>query len=404
MAKLRCLPILCTKPRDGSLKRRRRGAIGALAAVLLVVMLACAAFAIDIGMICMAKAQLQRTADASALAAADELLHQLSQHPTTSAGAVEDMYSPVQGTAVSTAQANVVFGQSPSVALNPANAQSGEIVVGEMVRDDNGAASLSFNDPTRFNSVLVQVNRTAAQNGEVGLFFGRVLGCNSTAVSAQAQAAFIQSFKGFKIPSGGDDPPPTLMVLPFAVSSDAWQAAQSGTGQDSFGWDKDSQRVTSKGDGIREVNLYPLDIGSSGNFGTVDIGSNNSNTPTLQRQIVGGVTNDDLAFYGGALQLDASGKLILSGDPGGKLGAIQPELQQIVGQSRIIPIYSSVTGMGQNAQFTITGFAGCRIMDVQLTDADKHLTMQPAPIMTRGGIPGGSNTSSQIYSPVVLVR
>jgi len=194
------------------------------------------------------------------------------------------------------------------------------------------------------------------------------------------------------------------MFLPFAVSADAWQAAQSGTGQDSFGWDKDSQRVTSKGDGIREVNLYPLDTGSSGNFGTVDIGSDNSNTPTLQRQIAGGITKDDLAFYGGALQLDESGKLILSGDPGAKLGAIQPELQQIVGQSRIIPIYSSVTGKGQNAQFTITGFAGGRIMDVQLTGADKHLTMQPAPIMTRGGIPGGSNTSSQIYSPVILVR
>src|SRR3954452_3856831 len=113
MPKLRCLPVLCTRPRAHSLKKQRRGAIGVFAAVLLVVMLACAAFAIDVGMICMAKAQLQRTADASALAAADELLHQLSQHPTTSARAVENMYSPVQGTAVSTAQANVVFGQSP---------------------------------------------------------------------------------------------------------------------------------------------------------------------------------------------------------------------------------------------------------------------------------------------------
>jgi len=84
--------------------------------------------------------------------------------------------------------------------------------------------------------------------------------------------------------------------------------------------------------------------------------------------------------------------------------AMQSSLQQIIGQSRIIPLYSSVTGNGQNSQFTITGFAGCRVLDVQLSGSDKHLTIQPAPMMTRGGIPGTSNTSTQIYSPVVLVR
>ena len=75
------LPVLRPTLRRRGLQKRRRGAIGVFAAVLFVVMLACAAFAIDVGMICMAKAQLQRTADASALAAADELLHQRSQHP-----------------------------------------------------------------------------------------------------------------------------------------------------------------------------------------------------------------------------------------------------------------------------------------------------------------------------------
>src|SRR5438046_2283084 len=132
MAKLRLLSALSARPRARSPRKQRRGAIGVFAAVLLVVMLACAAFAIDVGMICMAKAQLQRTADASALAAADELLHQLSQQPAANAQAVESMFSSVQGKAVATAHDNVVFAQSPAVALNPSNAQSGEIVVGEM--------------------------------------------------------------------------------------------------------------------------------------------------------------------------------------------------------------------------------------------------------------------------------
>jgi Flp pilus assembly protein TadG len=402
------LPVFCASNRVGRICRRlasaRRGAIGVLAAMMLIVILAFAAFAIDVGMICMAKTQLQRAADASALAAANELLHQLSRQPAETESVVQSLRSPVQSAAIAAARSNVVFAEAPEISTNPTNDQAAEIVMGEMVRTGDGTAALSLSDPTHFNSVSVRVNRTADHNGELALFFGRVLGQNSVAMSAQAQAAFLQNFKGFRVPSGGGDPPPTLMFLPFAVNRGVWQNAQNGVGQDNYGWDKDSQSVQAHGDGVPEVSLFPLDTGAGGNFGTVDIGSNNSNTPTLRRQIVNGMTREDLAFHGGALELDGSGKLILSGDPGIKAGAIEPALQQIVGQARIIPLYNSVTGSGNQAQFTVVGFAGCRVLDVQLTGSSKYLRVQPTPIQTRGGIPGDSGTSSQIYSPVVLVK
>jgi hypothetical protein len=210
--------------------------------------------------------------------------------------------------------------------------------------------------------------------------------------------------RAFRVPSGGGDPPPTLMFLPFAVSDSTWQGAIGGGGTDDLGWDNDDKRVTHVGDGVTDVNLFPLDIGAGGNFGTIDIGGDNSTTPTLRRQIVNGLTRQDLEYHGGALELNSSGTMTLSGDPGQKLGAIQPELQQIIGQPRIIPLYRSVSGSGNRAEYTVVGFAGCRVLDARLTGSNRQLVIQPAPMITRGGIEGQSGSSSHIYSPVVLVK
>jgi hypothetical protein len=213
----------------------------------------------------------------------------------------------------------------------------------------------------------------------------------------------LQDFRGFKVPSGGDDPEPTLMILPFAVDKSAWDAAHNGTGPDDYAWDNDRKEVVPGNDGVRELNLYPLDTGASGNFGTIDIGSNNSNTSTLRRQILNGATRSDLEFHGGGLILNDSGELTLSGDPGLKAGAIYSDLEAIIGQPRIIPLYRSVSGSGQGAQFTIVGFGGVRVVAVNLLGETKSLRMQSAPMITRGGVPGKSG-STQIYSPVILVR
>lgn len=384
--------------------RPRRGAISVLAAVLMVVVLMAVAFAVDLGMICQARTELQRSADAAALAATNELLHQMQRNPGEGATVIQTTSHVVRGTAASTAGLNNVFRVAPQLDLNSHNSESGEIVIGKMERLADNRAAISLDSPNEFNSVQVRIERSAQQNGELQLFFGRLTGLNSVAASAQAQAAFLQSFKGFRVPTGGENPPPTLMFLPFAVHNDSWQNAIDGVGPDSFGWDAETKTVRARSDGIADLNLFPLDTGAGGNFGTVDIGSNNSNTPTLKRQIVEGVTPRDLDFHGGALVLDNSGTLILSGDPGLKAGAIQPQLRQIIGQPRIIPLYSSVSGSGNQARFTIVGFAGCRILDVNLTTSNKRLVIQPAAIITRGGIPDDSGRSSHIYSPVVLVR
>jgi hypothetical protein len=164
--------------------------------------------------------------------------------------------------------------------------------------------------------------------------------------------------------------------------------------------------VTHGPDGKPEIHLFPLETGSGGNYGLVDIGGRNSSTPMLKRQIVSGITEADLAYHGGQLALDGEGELRLSADPGLKAGAIEDELVAIIGQPRIIPLYREVLDSGNGAEYVIVGFAGVRIVEVELTTSLKSLKVQAATIVTRGGIPAdpGQDTSSQIFSPVSLTH
>ena len=85
---------------------------------------------------------------------------------------------------------------------------------------------------------------------------------------------------------------------------------------------------------------------------------------------------------------------------------VADELAAIIGQPRIIPIFESVSGPGNNAMYTIVQFVGVRVMAVKLTGAisQKHVTIQPANIVTKGGIHGDGSGTSFVYSPVWIVR
>jgi hypothetical protein len=65
-------------------------------------------------------------------------------------------------------------------------------------------------------------------------------------------------------------------------------------------------------------------------------------------------------------------------------------------------LYDSAQASGNRADFTIVGFAGVRMLDADLTSSSKHVRVQAAPLVTRGGIPGKG--SSQIFSPVKLIE
>ena len=92
----------------------------------------------------------------------------------------------------------------------------------------------------------------------------------------------------------------------------------------------------------------------------------------------------------------------MNGDTGISAG-VKDELESIKGKPRIVPIFSQVTGPGNNAMYTIIHFAGVRIMEVKLTgkQSGKRVMAQPANVIARGGIPSPeSGTKVMLIIPL----
>ena len=373
--------------------KKRKGNILILSALLMASTCAVLASAVDLGYLYVAQAELQHAADSAAIAAAWELVDEdvVSQ---------DDCRWYTCYNAFSKAEQfvylNTVGGDAPVISYD-------DVTLGYMADPTDPNSQLVCSDPSNYNAVQVRVRRTTDMNGELPLFFARVIGRDSAALEAEATAAILRNIGGFRAP----DADTNLDILPFALDEETWNEMLAGCADDDWHWDSEIKQITSGGDGVLEVNLFPQDTGAPGNRGTVDIGGNNNSTNDIARQIVEGVSQEDLDHIGGSLELDANGELILNGDTGISAG-VKDELESIKGEPRIIPIFRDVSGPGNNAMYTIVQFAGVRIMDVKLTGkaSSKRVIIQPAVVVMQGGIPAPSDvpTSKYVYSPAWLVR
>jgi len=372
-------------------RRSRSGSVAVLALCLMIVMLGVIAFAVDIGYMVYVDTELQRTADAAAIAATWKLV-ELRNSPQA-----------VDNAALSTVRdAADRYAQLNSVANATVSLTTDDTAVGALPYPFSTASAMSFADPGRFNAVKVRVRKTSSQNGAVSLFFARIMGIDTCDMAREATAAFVDDFSGFRVPADHRN----LDLLPFALDKQTWDAILAGSGRDDYTWDDHNKCVRLGGDGIAEASLYPEGTGCPGNRGTVDIGSSNNSTADISRQIREGVSPADLAHFGGQLAFDENGRLYLNGDTGISAG-VKDDLATIIGKPRIVPVFNQVSGPGNNAQYTVVAFGGIRIMNVKLTGSpsSKKVVIQVAPVVSRGAIPStsGSNTNF-VYSPVWLVR
>jgi hypothetical protein len=363
-----------------------------MTAVLMTVMVAFLALTIDIGYLNSARTDLQRSADAAAIAATWELMDRDGQPGTETS---THLSNNATAKAAQFAALNKIGTDAPQLASN-------DVVVGYMVNPSNPNEPLIATPAGMLpNAVQVRVQRTSAQNGQVPLFFARALGRESSALEAQATAALVSTFIGFQTPADGTN----LNILPLALDEETWNGLTI-FGTDSWSYNASNQTVTAGGDGIKEINLYPQGTGMPGNRGTVDIGSANNSTADIARQIVSGINATDMSYMGGSLKFNDDGVLHLNGDTGISAG-VKDELLSIIGKPRVIPVFSNVVGPGNNADYYIVKWVGVRVLDVQLTGSmsNKRVTIQPCNVAMRGGIYQPNAPSSQyIYSPVWLVR
>lgn len=372
--------------------QRRRGTVILLTLFLMIGLLAMVALAVDVGYLCVAKDQLQRSADSAALAACWELIDE--EAPT---GLIDPATLRQRGDtkAREFAGMNLVLGGAPQL-------DAAGVEFGRLANPSDPNCPLVTGSPEAPNAVRVRVERSANVNGTIPLFFARALGINQATSQAEAMAAMLVDIRGFRIPAFNQN----LGMLPFALDEDTCLQMLAGSGDDAWSWNAATKQTFRGSDGIVEVNLYPQGTDSPGNRGTVDIGGSNNSTADISRQIVDGVSADDLSHHGGKLELDEYGNLYLNGDTGISAG-VKDELASIIGQPKVVPVFRSVTGNGNNAMYQIVRFVGIRILDVKLTGSmsKKHVTIQPATVKALGAIGSSSSgTSNFIYSPVWLVR
>lgn len=371
--------------------RNRRGGILVLAALLLVLVCAMVAFAIDVGQITVAKRQLQNAADIAALAAASQL-------PDRDA---------LQGVSNQSREIRAARREARRLAkLNRAGGKTLDTLPAARMRfgylsAPGGTAPLDTKT-TPYNAATVQVERSTQANGPLSLFFAPVIGTKTSNVSASATAMYEGNIRGFKITPKS---PQTLKVIPFALDIDLWKALVAGSGPDTWSYNPKTKAYTPGSDGIKEVNLYPASTGSGGNFGTVDIGNTNNNPNDIIRQLRYGPNQNDLNQHGGQLALDNNGKLLLNGDTGIN-GNLEGALQSIRGEPRIIPLYKApVVGSGNRSTYTIVGFAGIVILDAKIKGPSKRVIIQPEYVFDGTAVGGGKSSSSWfVYRPLQLAR
>jgi len=371
--------------------RARKGNVLVLTTFSMVCLIALLALTVDLGYLKVARTELQRSADAAAMAAAWELIDDDALYGSDSYYLEEEARTK----AGQYAGLNTVTTQGPALDYQ-------DVLVGYLPNPLDPASPMLFGTGNPPNAVQVSVKKTAALNGEVPLFFARLIGYDGSSLQAQATAALVNSVIGWTTPSSGGN----LDLLPFALDQVTWNGLLAGVGEDDWTYDPETGELTAGSDGILEVNLFPQDTGAPGNRGTVDIGSNNNSTADIARQIVEGVSPEDLEYHDGEIKLDENGELFLNGDTGISAG-VKDELASIKGNPRTILIFREVHGPGNNATYTIVGFAGIRIMDVKLTGqmSSKRVTIQPAIHVSQGAIPSpNAQTSQFVYSPVWLVR
>lgn len=373
----------------------RRGNVLVLFAVILTGLVGMVAFAIDVGYIALTKTRLQCTADAGALAGSAKLALVPGQaHDPAAVRAEVKKFVALNNPELSVRDEDIVL-----VRYDPFAA------AGQRVSTD-----LTTGQP---NGVQVTMRRDDQANDRLRLFFAPVIG-NPTAAVAATSTAYVQQARGLRhrsaMMSVGEMP-----LIPYVVHED-WYFTATGRAQGTVPAYalQDAATIAADGtfvaipDGKQEVLLFSDGKHAPGNYGSIDIGSASNGTPELERQILYGPTEADFQHRDFQDKLAADGALYApfsaTGDTGISNG-VKDEFEAIVGQARIVPLYSTVTRTGNNTTYEITGFASMVITGVKLTGNPKQVWAQPSALITSRATAGtGTQTPTQgVYLPPKLV-
>jgi hypothetical protein len=305
----------------------------ALAAIPLLGM---AAFAVDYGYLLKARTDLQRAADAAALAAV------LSLEPSPTG---EQDLAAVRAAVREYAAANAGSGFT---------VLDDDIVIGRF-EPSTIYSNLQILNTGIFDTVRVTLRRDGNSNPRAQLFLARAIGFGEASVTATATAA-LQKATGLR--EGAD-------ILPFGVPLADWDDMNQGDTWSIYG------------DG-RILDEFGSEI--PGNWGTVDVGATDNSTSDLNEQILNGLQQSDLdaLYYSGTIptntHISAFYAMWLDADTGLSAG-LRQSLYQVIGQQRLVPIYDQLLGEGgDNAEAHIVNWGVVTVSGVHFHGShDTHV-------------------------------
>lgn len=297
-----------------------------LAALLMVVLVGFLAFSVDYGYLLKIRTDLQRSADASALAAVQDLIRLPD--------GTQDL-NKARETVLAYARDNLA---DSSFQVAPEDIQIGRYDPQTIY------SSLTLLNTGTFDTVRVTLRRDGVTNPNVPLFFARLLGTQSAKVTAKATA----------ILQKGEYLGPGVEILPFATPLDLWNSLSPGAEWSAYG---DGKLKDGSGNDV------------PGNWGTCDIGNANNSSSELNDQILNGLRQADL----NALQadgripqntyIDSSQPLWTQGDTGLSSG-LKQSVTSVYGKQKLIPIYDQLANpTGSHVDFHVVGWGVVTVID-----------------------------------------
>lgn len=316
---------------------KRRGAVVVLFAIMAIVFVGLVAFAVDYGYILSQKTDLQRAADAAALAAVQDLSPDADGDQGTAAAKAtvrEYVASNLGETGFNVADADIQIGRFDT-----------STIYSNVTLLDNGVK----------DAVRVTLRRDGSTNERLPLIFARAIGISDAALTVSATAVLQ---KPSLLPPGAG-------VLPFAVPKDEWDDVDIGESWIIYG---DGRITDSSG---HEV---------PGNWGTTDIGNSNNSTNELRTQIEQGLQQSDLnglhddGRISSDAHIDATEPMWLNSDPGLSAG-IESAVQAVQGQTKVIPLFDSMNsgnggGGGNNLEYRVVGWGVVTVGDSNFNGAN----------------------------------
>ena len=436
--------------------KTRRGAIAVMTGLMLIALLGMVAMAVDVGWIVMARTQSQAAADAGALAGGTELVEGLGHAATKTPDQVATAARPV----VATYAGMHRIAEQASAYID----QSTDIEFGRAVFASGAWQQTIGGTPYNMVRVTQHRDRSGSSNADVPLplFFARVLGTDQSHIKSVATAV-LMPVSGFSLPPGSDQ---TADIAPFAYRELEWErflAAQdhyattgltaaptadpsdpyygttatlsdgiahslyhhtvtlpNGSTQEVQSWADNwtytggTPPVVAGGNGILEMDLYPTanqQQYAGGNFGTLNIPEGDNSTSHLSSQITNGISSADLNAWiadVGSIEFGPDNPFVVAeGDPGIS-NQLKAALDAILGECRAVALFSAVDDQnGNNTTYTLTGWAGLRIVSVEMTSNPKHVWVEACTFTAGGGVPDYDEepgTETTVFAPLILIE